>query len=403
MSQADSTSAESILKDYYTDETVRDLGYEENAFYAMVSKLTSFVGKKYIQPVQYGRPQGRSADSAKALANKTANQYIDFEVTMASDYASHSISRKVIKESATNRGAFFKDQTREIDGMLKTLTRSAAISLYRNGSGAIGRVSATVAPAALLITLMEPEDIVNFEIGQVLVSADNETSGSLHTGAVSTMTVTAVDEDAGTITVNALNTGLGTSDWLFVEGDRSAKISGLLAWIPTSAPSGSDSFFAVNRSVHATRLAGHRLSATGVPIREAIRRMSARIGRSGGAPDSAFGSHQKYRDLELELDSKVIYTTQNVTANIGFTGIKIVGIRKPISVYADHNCPDANMPVLTMDTWKLVSLGPVPDMFDNDGNTLLREVAGWGFEVRADYFANLVCSAPRDSGMLTLE
>ncbi len=401
--QADSTSAESILKDYYTDETVRDLGYEENAFYSMVSKLTSFTGKKYIQPVQYGRPQGRSADSAKALANKTANQYIDFEVTMASDYASHSISRKVIKESSNNRGAFFKEQTREIDSMLKSLVRSCAIALYRNGSGAIGQVHATTAISGTTITLNEPEDVVNFEIGQVLVSADAETTGSLHAGAVSTMTVTAVDEDAGTITVNAVNTGLGASDYLFVEGDRNAKLKGLLAHFPTTAPTTGDSFFNVDRSVHVTRLAGHRLSATNVPIREAIRRMSARIGRSGGAPDSAFGSHQKYRDLELELDNKVVFHTQNVTANIGFTGIKLVGIRKPITVYADHNCPDAAMPVVTMDTLKLVSLGQIPDMFDNDGNTLLREVAGWGFEVRADYFANLACSAPRDNGMLTLE
>lgn len=404
MASADSTSAEPILKEYYTDEQVRDLCYEDNVALSLFKKVTKgegFVGKKYIQPVQFGRGQGRSADSAKAMANKSANRYVDFEVTMASDFATHAIERKVIKESANDRGSFFRVQIREFNDILKSLTRSAAIALYRNGSGAIG-VVATGGISGNVITLAEPEDASNFELDQVLVSAAAETTGALN-DAGATMTVTAIDEDLGKITVDSLVTGTTDAHFLFTEGDRNAKIKGLLSWIPVTAPTAGDSHFTVDRSVHVTRLAGYRLSATSVPIYEAVRRICAAIGKGGGSPDTAFCSHQKYRDLELSLENKILYITTNVTANIGFTGIKVVGTRSPVSIYADHNCPDARMPVLTLDTWRLASLGPVPDIFDNDGNRILREVAGWGFEMRADYFANLVCSAPRDNGMLTLE
>jgi hypothetical protein len=399
MAGADSTSFNDALKDYYTDETIRDLVYEENPFFAMITKLESFSGRKYIQPVQYGRAQGRSASSVKAQANKSPNQYDAFEVTMASDFASHAIERFLIKQSRNDRGAFFKAQTREIDqGILKTLASSCAMALFRNGSGARGQISGS---PTTTITLLEPEDIVHFEKNQVLTLAALETTGAERTG---TMTVTSVDRDAGTFTVNALIAGAANLDFIFIEGDRNAKLSGQLAWFPTTAPAlGSDSFFAMDRGNDKTRLAGGRLSVTSVPIHEGLRRGLARLGREGAYPETAWMSHQKYRDLELELENKVIYTTTNVTANVGFTGIKLVGTKKPLTVYPDHNCPDANAFLNTMSTLKLVSMGPVPDIMDDDGITMLREVSSWGYEVRADYFANMVCDAPRDNMVLTLE
>lgn len=401
MADQNSSNFDAALKDYFSDDMVRDLGYEDNPLHAMLEKKEDFMGRRYVQPVQYGRPQGRSADSAAALANKTPAEYEDFNVTMAADYASLSITRKVMKESRGDRGAFLRAKIREVESMLKTLTQSAAHAEYRNASGARGRISATVSPTTT-VTLMEPEDIVHFEVGQTLVFADNETSGAVH---ALTRTVTAVDESAGTFTVNSTlaATAVGTSDWIFIEGDRSAKISGLLSWFPTTAPTAGDSHFGVDRSVHVSRLAGSRLSVTNVPIAEGIRRGLALLGRGGSYPTHCFMGHQKYRDLELELENKVVYVDSNVTKTIGFTGIKLTTGKKPITVYADHNCPDANAFLLTLEYLKLVSMDPVPDMFDDDGITMLREVGNWGFEIRADYFANLIPEETKSHCVLTLE
>src|SRR5262245_26319241 len=124
MASQDSTNFDAALKDYFTDDAVRDLGYEDNPLHAMLEKLESFSGRRYVQPVQYGRPQGRSADSSKALANKTPAKYEDFNVTMASDYWSSSITRQVMKESRNDRGAFLRAKIREVESGLKTLVQS---------------------------------------------------------------------------------------------------------------------------------------------------------------------------------------------------------------------------------------------------------------------------------------
>jgi len=402
MAQVDSTSFDAALKEYYTNETVRDMVYDDNPWLAMVPKLETLTGVSYVQPIQYGIPVGRSAIFADALKNKDVNKYKDFQVTTADDYSIISISRKVMKQSANDRGAFFEARTREINGMLKALTRSIASALFHNGGGAIGQISS--GQTSTTITLSEPEDIVNFEVGmEVEFSTADGTSGSLKAG---TATITALDRDAGTITSDAaFNTQCATiaaSDYIFVEGDFGAKLKGLAAWVPASAP-GATAFYGVDRSSDVTRLGGCRLNCAADPVSEALQKGISRLGREGQSPDIAFMSHQKYRDLLLELGNKAELSQTAVTANVGFTGVKVYGGKKPVTVYPDHNCPDAYSWLLTKDSWKLVSMGPIPDLHDEDGVRMLRESTSDGFEVRASYYAALACSAPGANCILTLE
>lgn len=408
VAQINSTTFDAALKEYYSDEAVKDLSYEDNPFYAMVPKLTSLTGDLYVQPVQYGTSVGgRSMTFADALAGKDTNKYVKFQIDTVEDYAMISIGRKVMKQSANDRGAFFEARTREIDGMIKSLVRSLSTKLYRNSGGAIGQVNSS-GGASATITLLEPEDICNFEVGMVLEASADDMADSGDALLVGSATVTGIDRDAGTLTTAGGNwstqiTGLTASTFLFAKGDASNSVSGLLAWIPETAPGGSDSFHGVNRSVDVSRLAGARVSASGDPVAEALRKGASRLGREGAFPNAVFMSHQKFRDLILELGNKVEYATTSVTANVGFTGVKIVGSKTPITVYADHNCPDKYAMMLAMDSWKLVSIGPTPDLQDDDGLRMLREGSSDGFEVRASYYANLVCSDPRANCVITLE
>ncbi|MHC5062025.1 MAG: hypothetical protein ACYTFK_13185, partial [Planctomycetota bacterium] len=138
-------------------------------------------------------------------------------------------------------------------------------------SGEYGQISGTPG-ASTTLTLAKPDDITNFEVGQRLVFAANSASALRDSGAH--LTVVAVNLSAGTMVMSAnLNTitGLADGDAIFVKGDYEAaddrnKISGLAAWLPASAPGGSDSFFGVNRSVDPVRLAGHRLSGRRSPL-----------------------------------------------------------------------------------------------------------------------------------------
>lgn len=407
MAQVDFTSFDAALKEYYTDEQVKDQAYKKNPWFAMCSKLESFTGDPYVQPIQYGKAFGsRSADISVALANKDRNRYVKFLVDTVDDYVAISIGRKVMKASGSNRGAFFEARVREVDSMLDTLVRSISQAMYGNGGGALGQVGSGQGTAT--ITLLEPEDIVNFEVGMRIMGSDDDGSSSAHAlHAGGPVTITAIDRDAGTITAAAAWTGtiatLGANDYLFADGDFKVKLAGLAGWIPTTAPSSGDAWFSVDRSVDVSRLAGSRISASSSSIREALRLGATRLGREQEEPNCAFMSHQKYGDLLTELDNKVEYNDTNVTANVGFTGVKIVGNKTPITVYADHNCPDARSYMLDKGVWKLFSYGSVPDLHDDDGVRMLRESTSDGFEVRASYYANMVTHNPRANCVITLE
>lgn len=403
MAGADSTSLDAVLKDVYTPEAVKDLTYEDNTWHGLIPKDTDGEGRRFIQPVQFGEASGRSRTFSTAQNRKGANQYEDFIIPWVDDFMVHSISRKVMKQTKGKKGAFFKAETREIDSGVKKLMRNCAISEYRGSGGARAQVNASYS-SGTSFTLMDPEEITNLEKGEWIVysSANGDTSSDTLASATAVQ-ITAVNRDTGTVTVSA-TTGLAASYYIFAEGDFQAAMLGLLAWIPTTAP-GATAFAGVDRSVEITRLAGSRISATNVSIRNAIAQGLARLGRESSSADTVLMNHAKFRDLELEYDAKCVYERTEVTPSIGFKGISFVGggnNAKPVTCYADRNCPNDNIFILTKDTWTLISLGDVPDMVDDDGVTMLREATSAGYEVRADYYANVVCDAPKDNLVLTV-
>lgn len=259
--------------------------------------------------------------------------------------------------------------TVEIDGAIHSAARSLAVAMYGTGSGKIGRIASGQTTAT--ITLSDVESITNFEKGMTLVVSTADGGGSVKAGSA---VVTGLDRDLGTVTFGAaLDTYIATvaaNDYIFVQGDYDAKIKGLLAWLPSTAPGGSDNFFTVNRSSDASRLAGIRFDGSAMPIEEALIGAASRVAREGGKPNYCFVSYSKYADLEKALGSKIQYIDMKVNAEIMFRGITINGPRGPIKVTPDQNCPNDRAFMLQLDVWKLYSLGKAPKILDTDGLTL---------------------------------
>lgn len=359
----------------------------------MLSKMESFGGKNLPIPIIYGNPQGRSANFQTAKANKTSSQLKDFVLTRSKDYSLASIDNETLEASEGNANAFLEAAITEIDGAIQSASRSLAIALYGTGSGAIGQLSAT-SGVTTTITLADIESITNFEVGQSLVLSTANGGGTVKAGDT---LVTGVDRDLGTVTVAtslASFTPAGAvNDYIFVEGDYDAKIKGLRAWLPDSAPTNAP-FFSVDRTSDVTRLAGVRFDGSAMPIEEALIAAASRVAREGGKPDVCFMSYSKYADLEKALGSKVQYIDLKVNAEIGFRGIQINGPRGPIRVVADQNCPNDRAFMLQMDVWKLYSLGKAPKILDTDGMKMLRDNNDDSVEVRVGYYAQCGCRAP---------
>ena len=65
-------AAQGLLKEYYTDDKVENLVYEERPFLALVRKMTEFGGEWLPVPIITGVGQGRSSTFANAQGNQTA-------------------------------------------------------------------------------------------------------------------------------------------------------------------------------------------------------------------------------------------------------------------------------------------------------------------------------------------
>lgn len=395
----DLTSFDAALKQHYTNDVVQMMVYKDNPLLAMVSKYEDFGGRNLPIPLIYGNPQNRSATFATAQAGTSTSKLEDFVLTRVKDYSIATIDNETLEASKGNANAFMEAATVEIDGCINSLTRSLAISMYRDSSGYVGQVYATPSNSAstFVIQLKSAEDVTNFELGQVLVVWSAKSGGSQRSsdGSDVDFPIVGINRSTGAITVSGTYSGSGTfaaDDYIFVNGDRGLKLSGLEGWVPSSAP-GASAFFGVDRSVD-TRLGGLRLDGTSLPIEEALISGASLCAREGGKIDHFFMSYAKYAELEKALGSKVQYVDLKVMPEVGFRGIIINGPRGPIKCIPDQNCPASSIFGLQLNTWKLYSLGKAVRVIDSDGLQMLRQSSADGVEVRYGFYGNLGCNAP---------
>lgn len=395
MAALDISSASSVLKTYYSTQRVTSMTYKDMPLYALLTKVKDFYGKNYPLPMKVTNPQGRSSTFSNAQAQKTTTVYKDFVLTRAKDYSLASITSEAIMASETNPGAFLRLATAEIDNALDSLKRSIGFTMYGDGSGALAAVASISSANPAVITLSNVEDIVKFEVGQLLQARSGAT-GRVFASGVSTATVVAVDRDAGTITTDVDNSGntdtIVTADTLNVVGDYNVKFTGLAGWVPSSAPSAS-AFFGVDRTVDSTRLAGVRVASSGKPLDEAFIDAARRVGREGGSPDYAFMGFSRYASLEKTLGSRVVYDDVEV-AGVGFRGIKISGPGRAITVLPDRDCPENKAYLLDLETWAFYSLKEPVMILDLDGSKMLREGSADAYEIRCASYAQLGCTFP---------
>jgi hypothetical protein len=359
-------------------------------------KMEKFLGKNLPIPIIYGNPQNRSATFSVAQGRDTTSKITDFVLTRVKDYAVAKVDNETLEASKGNAASFMEAATTEIDGAINSITRSLAVALYRNGSGSIGQCNANATSTSL--QLKNADDVTNFEVGMELVFSTADGGGSLKSGSV---TVVAVNRDSGLLTVDALSgidggTGVAANDYIIQEGDHDAKVKGLLAWLPSSAPS-STAFFSVDRSVDVTRLGGIRYDGSALPIEEAIIGGIHRVAREGGKPTHCFVNFSKWDELVKSLGSKVQYIDEIVKAGeavFSFRSVQVHGPKGPVKVIADQNCPADRAFLLQMDVWKLYSLGKAPRVIDTDGLRMLRQASADGVECRIGYYAQLGCRAP---------
>ena len=401
-----STGFAPALKEMYPDDVLKDMTIEDHALLAMIPKDENAYGNPIVVPVIYGKPQGRSASLSTAITNSGNTALKQFDLTMASDYAIAEIDRLTALRSENDEGAFAKAIETEMDGAVSVCAQSLARALYGDGHGHIGQIGAASVANPMVLTLLDINDIVNFEIGMVIEADDTEAGSSLRT-TPATATLAGIDRDLGTVTTGYDNSGGATNwaanDYLYQDGDESAMLSGLAAWVPSTAP-GATTFFGVDRTADVTRLGGVRVTGTGLPVESALLKLASKVSREKGKPRWAFVNDVAYYELITSLGSKVSFVEQAVTADVYFSGVRIHGPKGVLDVFPDFECPSQRAYVLTPESLKLYSVNPAPHIFDEDNDQkLLRAATADTYQARIGYYAQLGMSAPGWNGVVTLD
>jgi hypothetical protein len=394
------TTFDFAIKEHYTPEMVENMVYQNNPLLALIPKYEEMRGEYFVQPVQYADVQSRSASfsTAQSLSTSSALKGIKFNVTRVKNYSLATIDNEAMEASKGNANAFMELATNVIDTAIHTLSRDLAIGLYGNAAGAKGQVLAEPAETAgtFIFTLKDPEQVTNFEVGMSLVIHSAETGGSIRTsdGSDDEWLIAGINRTTGVITLTGTYNASGTiaaNDFIFQEGDRGLKMSGLADWLPSSVT--STSFFGVDRTADSTRLGGLRYDGSAQPIEEALIDALYLSGREGARIDHMLMNFKKYAELEKSLGSKVVYDTLQV-GQVGFNAIRLAGPRGVVRVVADQNCPSDLAYGLQLDTWKLGSIGKAVSPAANDGNRWLRQTSDDGVELRYRFYGNAICKAP---------
>ncbi len=104
-----------------------------------------------------------------------------------------------------------------------------------------------------------------------------------------------------------------------------------------------------------------------------------------------------YASLVNELGAKVQYVQlEHDEVQVAFEAIHFHSAYGKIPVLADRSCPAQTAYCLTMDTWKLRTLGKAPHVltYGMEGLEGLRVGNADALEIRIAYYGNVICSAP---------
>jgi hypothetical protein len=426
-----------VLKQLYSDDAwvMKDLVFNKNRFLSMVDKDETEMGLGGLNfpiPVLYDVGGGGSASLGQAQTYQTAPATASFLLTTVNVYRVGSIQNQFLRASAQNIGAFMPAAKMNVKSLYMGAANDIAYQMFSDGSGVRGSYGVgSGSISAGVITLDNLGQVYQFSVNMALYSFSISGATATQSTGGAVGYVIAVDTGAGTITVSASQQGAaGTpASWstafpylgrvgdtsFATNGLNSANmlcIAGLGAWVPSVAPGPSDSFFTQNRSVSPTKLAGLRFAGSSESIQDclidATNQLAAQSSEAGD-PDVIFINPVSYQTLVKNLTGQgqyqMIRAKVNEEVEISFKALVLPTANGEISIIQDRNCPAQTAYVLTMKTWKLRSLGKIPQFLTFPGfyDMLGFPIPGQdAVEIRVGGYLNLSCNAPGANAVVSL-
>lgn len=408
------SNQDAFLKEVYTNEKILEQSFGDNALFAFVQKERQMQagGRRYIQPIEFGNPGGAAAGFGEAMTDNTISQYQDFIIQRKTQYQRIQINHE-LRFATEKKSDAFVSAIKEFDRGFRGLGEKIGRRLYRTQGGNIGQLSIGSTNTTVM-SFTDNASVFNFQINQVLQFSTTDGTGSLLDGG-DTTTVTAIDHEAGTVTVaDNLGTkiaGITTSSFVFPRSDYNACLSGLEDWIPVDnrATKLAAPFNNITRSTAPVYLGGVFMDGTSFGgLDEVIIKLTGKIGKYGGNTSHILANPESLSDLELISNSKMRIVTE-MTTNlrsengdliVGFSGYKAIVGGRTVRIYPDRNCPSTRLHALQLDTWTLWHTGELINWIGEQytGNRLRPSENEDSAEARLASYQNLGNAAPGWNG-----
>lgn len=408
MAAVDISRTAYALKTYYSGRTIESAVCKDRPFVDMVLTKGKTVGKGESLPMRYEGGQGISNTFADAQANNSGGLGVEMVLTTGDMFGTIQFDNKLF-EAEKSPGSIMDTKMMETADLIDGMGNKIAQEAWGNGGARLGAIAAG-GISGNVITLSSPSDVHNFHVGEVVVFSAGDGSLAAHTQRAGSTTVTVVDRSAGTITVNNLGdvTGEDAGDSIFRGGSfagavsQTAVMKGVRAWIPITAPGGSDSFFSANRSVD-DRLSGYRLpAAIATGDYENILKKAIAYGyqQMGVTANQVWVDPLTWDAISRQMQNANGERYIDVASKTGSTGYKAIRIMSAIgecALHADRFAPQGLAYFIDPSTWELRVLGggDMVKLANKDvGNGLLRRDTAMAYEMRWYAHNQVVCAKP---------
>lgn len=338
-----STSVDAELVNYLED-AYEDLAYREHVLMGSCNKKSEF-GDAVKVPIKIAYSAGQGGNFTNAAANDNGTQRVPFLVQPAKVYGVEGVDNSQLIFTTGGEQAVISILTDAIKSSTEACGDQCEIACFGDGYGTLGTILSNSGGGPYVLTLSNVNDTYKFSNGMVLVSKATPASASLDTG---TITVSSLDQIAGTITVAALGGWTPTNAHVLgLQGTMLASTApstfvGLQGFIPkaTARPSGGENFLGIDRTQNAVLLAGHYLDGRKRQILDGINTLAGSIANvSGARPDVVFANPAVYAKIQAVVDAKASSTMKGGDIDVYYDSVTLQGPKGKMNVVPATFCP----------------------------------------------------------------
>lgn len=295
-----------------------------------------------LMAVRSKRQGNFGANYSRLVTSHTSSSGEKFTVPAGKYFGVVSFPMRFLEAAMTGKNlvSAMSGKADEIDQTLEAFQNSASMLMWQDGRGQCGKGDGAYAVAGSVITFLNKHSAACFEEGDVLVLISEAAMtaaapGTLPTPRAGTITVSAVDEDAGTITLTGnVNAGIAAAvntDWIskyvfFADADDGIP-NGVFTWLARNATLAGTALYGVTRSTYPSRLSGRRVEISGITSPWSVcAKIMQQAEISGANIDTIWHPAHATEELMEEMASRNI-VTQPVT----------VGINDPVNLMMKVN------------------------------------------------------------------